>query len=204
MDENIQELNNTLIKIKELEKKVSLSDMDKRIYKRAKDNVKYYMEMALLNQGAMDVEKYIKVEPSEINVEAICNVLVENKLLFEKQDNGVSLAYSGNKDFPYIILVSITLEDNWLCFKSSANKYSFNIRKKEEVMSFLNEYNKNTRHSKAFIEDDKIVLLRNDYVNFIWDNTDFNAIVMFALTVMTEFFLIHASKLIEFGRPLED
>lgn len=190
IDDNIiQQLNVDIEKIADLYKKkrTERGNLDQILIRSTKSNISELIKDIFSSIGVQGGEKYVKFKNLDVNIGIISEILQKETIKFEFNDNKLIVKYT--EDDNMVIIFEFQIINDWISSKSYLLNKKVKEEKEQEALKLLNQYNFSTRHTKACILEDKsILLLRNDYANFIWDEEDLRDIIIADIVIMLDFY----------------
>lgn len=197
IDDNIiQQLNVDIEKIADLYKKkhTERGNLDQILIRSTKSNISELIKDIFSSIGVQGGEKYVKLKNLDVNIGIISEILQKENIKFELNDNKLIVKYT--EDDNIVIIFEFQIINDWISSKSYLLNKKVKAENEQEALKLLNQYNSSTRHTKACILEDKtILLLRNDYSNFIWDKEDLRDIIIADIVIMLDFYKSHKDTL---------
>lgn len=199
-DNIIHQLNDDIQKYLDLlaKNRTGLSQLEEIKFRGLKRTVPELFNVLLSSIGVNDGDKFIKVSSIDIHIDAIAEILRNEKIKYDIQEDKIVVKYAGADTAGMTVVFDIQVVNNWVSCRSYLSQKYVKEGCEAEAVKMLNEYNAATRHSKAcLLEDKTITLLRNDHTSTIWDKENLREIILVDIFIMLEFYKVHQDTLIK-------
>lgn len=163
--------------------------------------VKNYLTGLFESLGIGACSDYVKTESLNITNDVIADILKKKNLKFKTVNDTIHVGFS-NDDFRGLkILTSFRIEGNWLSCHTCVVGQFFDDVVQTQMLTFLNDYNGKTRHSKVYFSKNKLYVERHDMIPTIWDISSLEDIISLDISVAVDFYKRNIDLIMEKSKP---
>jgi len=192
INEHVDSLNRIIHQIEVLvkqKKSSALSNDDKDDLDFLSNQLKRKLSNLMSLYGLENISKYIKVSNLNVSSELIFNILADSNLQCSRKRDEIIVPFKIEEIFCNPFIVKFRVENNWIKCYVFAERSSIADVSILQIQKIINEYNYSTRFFKAVLDEDHdILLIRNDYISYFWDEEDLKDLLLTCISLSQDFF----------------